>query len=91
AFQPGSTWEYSHATDVLGAVIEAVTGQRLGVFLEQSICGPLGMVDTGFWTPPGDRLNHRPQHIGGVAVFPCGAGLEGQRQRGQSRDKAVRV
>ena len=52
AFQPGSTWEYSHATDVLGAVIEAVTGQRLGVFLEQSICGPLGMVDTGFWTPP---------------------------------------
>lgn len=52
AFQPGSTWEYSHATDVLGAVIEAVTGQRLAVFLEQSICGPLGMVDTGFWTPP---------------------------------------
>ena len=52
AFQPGSTWEYSHATDVLGAVIEAVTSQRLGVFLEQSICGPLGMVDTGFWTPP---------------------------------------
>ena len=52
AFQPGSTWEYSHATDVLGAVIEAVTGQRLGVFLEQSILGPLGMVDTGFWTPP---------------------------------------
>ncbi len=52
AFQPGSMWEYSHATDVLGAVIEAVTGQRLGVFLEESICGPLGMVDTGFWTPP---------------------------------------
>ena len=52
AFQPGSTWEYSHATDVLGAVIEAVTGQRLGVFLEQSIFSPLGMVDTGFWTPP---------------------------------------
>ena len=52
AFQPGSTWEYSHATDVLGAVIEAVTGQRLGVFLEQSVFGPLGMVDTGFWTPP---------------------------------------
>lgn len=52
AFQPGSTWEYSHATDVLGAVIEAVTGQRLGVFLQDSICGPLGMVDTGFWTPP---------------------------------------
>ncbi len=52
AFHPGSTWEYSHATDVLGAVIEAVTGQRLGVFLQDSICGPLGMVDTGFWTPP---------------------------------------
>lgn len=52
AFQPGSTWEYSHATDVLGAVIEVLTGQRLGAFLQQSICGPLGMVDTGFWTPP---------------------------------------
>jgi CubicO group peptidase (beta-lactamase class C family) len=46
--QPGSAWAYSHATDVLGRVIEVISGQSLGQFLDQRIFEPLGMVDTGF-------------------------------------------
>jgi CubicO group peptidase (beta-lactamase class C family) len=51
-FEPGTVWEYSRATDLLGALIEAVSGQTLGDFLQDYILGPLGMVDTGFVVPP---------------------------------------
>ena len=51
-FEPGSIWAYSRATDLLGALVEAVSGQTLGVFLQENILGPLGMVDTGFSVPP---------------------------------------
>jgi CubicO group peptidase (beta-lactamase class C family) len=51
-FQPGSTWAYSRATDVLGRLVEVVSGQTLGQFLQHEIFGPLGMVDTGFVVPP---------------------------------------
>jgi CubicO group peptidase (beta-lactamase class C family) len=47
-FQPGSTWEYGVSTDVLGFIIEAVSGQRLGDFLSERLWQPLGMADTGF-------------------------------------------
>ncbi|MGH9072540.1 MAG: serine hydrolase domain-containing protein [Acidimicrobiales bacterium] len=47
-FQPGSEWNYSVATDVLGRVIEVVTGQALDVFLREAVLRPLGMVDTAF-------------------------------------------
>jgi len=51
-FQPGSIWAYSRATDVLGRLVEVVSGQKLGAFLQAEIFGPLGMVDTGFAVPP---------------------------------------
>lgn len=51
AHQPGSCWEYSRATDVLGAVLEAVTGSTLGALLRERILGPLGMNDTAFSVP----------------------------------------
>ena len=51
-FQPGSVWAYSRATDVLGRLVEVVSGQSLGAFLQAEIFGPLGMVDTGFAVPP---------------------------------------
>ncbi|MAS43095.1 MAG: penicillin-binding protein [Rhodobacteraceae bacterium] len=47
--QPGEVWEYSRATDVLGAVVEAVSGKTLGVALDEMIFTPLGMEDTAFW------------------------------------------
>jgi CubicO group peptidase (beta-lactamase class C family) len=52
AHHPGTTWEYSMSTDVLGRVIEKVSGQPLGRFFDQRIFGPLKMVDTGFVVPP---------------------------------------
>ena len=49
--QPGTTWEYSLASDVLGRVVEAASGQRLGDFLAERLFKPLQMVDTAFWVP----------------------------------------
>jgi CubicO group peptidase (beta-lactamase class C family) len=49
AVQPGSSWNYSHSTDVLGRVIEVASGQSLYQFEKENILEPLGMSDTGFW------------------------------------------
>ena len=49
--QPGAQWNYSHSTDVLGRVVELISGQSLGVHLQERIFGPLGMADTGFFAP----------------------------------------
>jgi CubicO group peptidase (beta-lactamase class C family) len=57
AHQPGTTWAYSRATDVLGRVIEVVTGQTLGAFLRENILQPLGMNETAFFVPP--EQHHR--------------------------------
>jgi CubicO group peptidase (beta-lactamase class C family) len=56
-FQPGSMWGYSRATDVLGRLVEVVSGQGLGTFLQAEIFEPLGMVDTAFAVPP--EQHHR--------------------------------
>jgi len=45
---PGTVWAYSRATDVLGRLVEVVSGQSLGEYLRQAILAPLGMQDTGF-------------------------------------------
>ncbi len=58
-FEPGSEWNYSVATDVLGRVVEVVSGQSLDQFLAEEITGPLGMDDTGF-TLPEDQLHRLP-------------------------------
>ncbi|HEX7811282.1 MAG TPA: serine hydrolase domain-containing protein [Burkholderiales bacterium] len=50
--QPGTVWEYSLSTDMLGRVIEAASGKRLGEFLEERLFRPLGMDDTGFFVAP---------------------------------------
>jgi len=49
--QPGASWNYSHSTDVLGRVVEIVSGETLGEFLHDRILAPLGMRDTGFFAP----------------------------------------
>src|SRR5271163_3917455 len=47
-FEPGTTWEYSMSTDVLGRVVEVVSGQDLADFVDARICRPLSLRDTGF-------------------------------------------
>jgi CubicO group peptidase (beta-lactamase class C family) len=48
-YEPGTIWDYSHSTDVLGAVVEKVSGKPLDVFFKERITGPLGMKDTAFF------------------------------------------
>ncbi|MFY0613446.1 MAG: beta-lactamase family protein [Hyphomicrobiaceae bacterium] len=47
-FEPGTAWEYGFSTDVLGFIVEAVSGQTLGQFLAENVWNPLGLVDTAF-------------------------------------------
>ncbi|WP_309643833.1 serine hydrolase domain-containing protein [Phenylobacterium sp.] len=47
-FSPGDAWNYSVSTDVLGVLIERISGQPFQTFLQQRIFDPLGMADTGF-------------------------------------------
>ena len=77
-FQPGTEWNYGVSTDVLGRVVEVISGQPLDEFLAARVLGPLGMVETGFYadeadhdrlaalyTPaPGDRPRHAQPDVG---------------------------
>lgn len=58
AYEPGAAWQYGTSADVLGAVIEAVSGKKFGDFLREEIFEPLKMKDTAFWVPADkqDRL-----------------------------------
>jgi CubicO group peptidase (beta-lactamase class C family) len=51
-FSPGTAWNYSHATDIVGYLVEVISGQPLDVYLEEQIFRPLGMTDTAFWVRP---------------------------------------
>src|SRR6266568_175261 len=91
-FQPGSEWNYSVATDVLGRVVEVASGQSLDQFFSERILGPLGMTDTAFWVgedtakdlaalyvpEPGSRRALRYDALGQVALRPAKALLGGQ-------------
>jgi CubicO group peptidase (beta-lactamase class C family) len=85
-WQPGTHFEYGFSTDVLGRILEVVSGQQLDEFLKTSILGPLGMIDTDFCVPEAkkDRLARVYQHADGIALKPVpslqGEIVEGQRQ-----------
>src|ERR1041384_2046805 len=49
AFQPGTTWDYSNSTDILGRLVEVVSGKSLLQFEKENILDPLGMTDTSFY------------------------------------------
>jgi CubicO group peptidase (beta-lactamase class C family) len=51
-YEPGTTWWYSRGTDVLGRLIEVVSGMSLGEFVQKRIATPLGMTDTAFQVAP---------------------------------------
>ncbi len=50
-YQPGTVWDYGFSIDLVGLVVERVSGQTLGQYLQQRLFKPLGMVDTGFNVP----------------------------------------
>lgn len=53
--EPGTAWNYSRSTDVLGAVVEVAGGKTLDKLVEERITRPLGMTDTAFWQPERNR------------------------------------
>ena len=52
-YQPGTDWSYSSAVDIQGYIVEKLSGETLGQFLQEHVFGPLKMKDTGFSTGPG--------------------------------------
>jgi CubicO group peptidase (beta-lactamase class C family) len=74
-YPPGERWAYSIAVDLQGAIVERLSGQPLGEYLEAHIFGPLGMTDTGFRVPEADRgrfatVYQRNNQSGAMEVFP---------------------
>ncbi len=73
ACQPGTDWKYSIATDILGYLVEVVSGRPFGQFLQQLVFDPLEMVDTGFHVPDGkiNRLAsvYCPSERSGIEVM----------------------
>jgi CubicO group peptidase (beta-lactamase class C family) len=67
AFNPGAEWLYSVATDVLGRLVEVVSGQPLDRFFAEHIFGPLGMTDTGFFVEA-----ERQHRLGALYAMPAG-------------------
>ena len=71
AFSPGAAWNYSRATDVLGAVVEIVSGQPFEQYLQEHIFAPLGMADTGFSIDPSQsaRMTSCYEQLDGKVVL----------------------
>ena len=71
--QPGTEWNYSVGMDVLGRLVEAVSGMSFGEFLQERLFDPLGMTDTGFYVPDSkvDRFaaNYGPSEDGGMTLL----------------------
>lgn len=62
-YQPGTRWHYSFATDVLGHLVERVSGQSLDVFLQERLFAPLGIADAYFDVPPKQLHRFGTDHI----------------------------
>lgn len=87
AFRPGSRWEYSVSIDVLGRIVEVVSGQTLGEFFASQIFAPLGMHETGFSVPDGglsrfaalySSLEGNPMALGSRPGHPILRRIDGQ-------------
>jgi CubicO group peptidase (beta-lactamase class C family) len=70
-FQPGTEWNYGVSTDVLGRVVEVLSGRPLDAFFAEEIFEPLGMPDSGFWVEPAQQ--HRL-----AALYAMAPGLPGK-------------
>jgi len=74
-YQPGTSWEYSVATDVLGRVVEVVSGKTLDAFFKAHIYDPLGMTDTGFFVPEAKQGRLVAYYRGADRMDPMKPGL----------------
>lgn len=75
AHHPGTSWEYSVATDVVARLVEIISGQRFDQFIKSRILDPLGMVDTGFVVPEQNRSRLAAYYAGADIMEPMKPGL----------------
>ncbi len=73
AYHPGTAWDYSIATDVLGRLVEFVSGKKFDAFLQERIFAPLGMGDTGFFAT--DKARLATYYAGADPLDPMKPGL----------------
>jgi len=78
-YQPGTTWDYSHSTDVLGRVIEVVSGKSLYAFEKERILDPLGMRDTSFYATDEGRQGRVAEPFADDRSFGAGAAFNDPR------------
>lgn len=77
-FSPGTRWAYSVATDVLGRLVEIISGQAFDDYLTENIFGPLGMADTGFWADADKADRVAPLYtVPSLSPFGVPEGAEG--------------
>ncbi|MEO6841998.1 MAG: serine hydrolase domain-containing protein [Bradyrhizobium sp.] len=74
-YQPGMSWEYSLAIDVVARLVEVISGQRFDNFIKARIFDPLGMVDTGFFVPERDQKRLVAYYAGADLMEPMKPGL----------------
>jgi CubicO group peptidase (beta-lactamase class C family) len=74
-YHPGTSWEYSLATDVTARLVEVISGERFDKFIRGRILDPLGMVDTGFVVPEKDRDRFVAYYAGADIMAPMKPGL----------------
>ena len=75
SFHPGTSWEYSVATDVLARLVEIISGERFDAFIQSNILDPLGMADTGFVVPREMRGRFTAYYAGADLIDPMKPGL----------------
>lgn len=75
AFEPGTGWEYSIATDVLARLVEVVGGQPFDRFLAERVFQPLGLRDTGFVVPAAAQARLAGLYVGADPLNPLAPGL----------------
>jgi CubicO group peptidase (beta-lactamase class C family) len=75
AFHPGAGWEYSVATDVLGHLVEVVSGERLDAYLQTHLFQPLRLKDTGFFVQPEQQHRLAGYYLGADLLKPLVPGL----------------
>jgi CubicO group peptidase (beta-lactamase class C family) len=78
-YQPGTTWDYSQSTDVLGHVIEVVTGKPLYQSLKEMLLDPLGMVDTSFYVTDTARHARIAEPFASDRAIGAGADMNNPR------------
>src|SRR5262249_34877504 len=78
-YQPGTTWEYSQSTDVLGRVIEAVTGRSLYQSLKEMLLDPLGMIDTSFYVTDPSKQKRLAEPFANDRTIGAGAEVNDPR------------